>query len=167
MEDIWKKTGRAIEEENVPKAMTLIEKGKKLTKNRLKALRIADNEGWDTALAYLSDDLASCSEEEKRMKKARRVVHTNRVRSGFVVLFTKTVEKQGQKSAIIRQKDCAIITIGEQNPIVQSRLISAGVRTRRTVGAAVDKDICRNSAHTMLNGREGRKVLQYVDTVID
>ena len=77
VEDIWKKTGRAIEEENVPTAMNLIEKVRKLTKNRLKALRIVDKEEWDTALAYLSDDLAPCS-EEKRLKKARSVVHTNR-----------------------------------------------------------------------------------------
>ena len=49
----------------MPKAMNLIEKDKKLTKSHLKALRIANKEVWDTALAYLSDDLASCSEEEK------------------------------------------------------------------------------------------------------
>ena len=80
VEDMWKKTGKAIEEENVPKAMNLIEKGKKLTKNRLKALRIADKEGWDTSLAYLSDDLTSCSEENS-LKKARCVVQTNREKS--------------------------------------------------------------------------------------
>ena len=69
---MWKKTERAIHEDQVEIAKRIVELGKNLTKIRLKVLRIADKDGWDNALAYLSDELASGSEDEKRLKKARR-----------------------------------------------------------------------------------------------
>ena len=75
---IWKKTERAITEGQLEKASGLCQQGKKLTTKRLKVLRIADMDGWDTALAYLSDELASGSEDEKRLRKARRIAQTNR-----------------------------------------------------------------------------------------
>ena len=58
---IWKKTERAITEGQLEKASGLCQQGKKLTTKRLKVLRIADKDGWDTALAYISDELASGS----------------------------------------------------------------------------------------------------------
>ena len=39
-------------------------------KKRIKVIKLADKKGWDTAEAYMSDDLASDSEDEKRIKKA-------------------------------------------------------------------------------------------------
>ena len=44
----------------------------KITKKRMKCIKLADNEGWDTALAFLSDDLASDDEEAKKLKTARK-----------------------------------------------------------------------------------------------
>ena len=79
VQDIWKKTERAVDEQETQKAKSLLEKGKKIISNRMKALKIADKEGWDVALAYLSDELVSDDEQEKRLKKARRDTESKRV----------------------------------------------------------------------------------------
>ena len=50
--DIWKKTDRAIEEGQITKAKEYIQEDKTLTNKRIEVLRIADRDGWDTALAY-------------------------------------------------------------------------------------------------------------------
>ena len=76
--DIWKKTDRAIDEGQLTKSKEYIKAGKNLTNKRMEVLRIADREGWDTALAYLSDDLVADPESEKRLKKARRTAQASR-----------------------------------------------------------------------------------------
>ena len=38
----------------------------------MEVLRIADKEGWDVALAYVSEDLVQGPDKEKKLKKARR-----------------------------------------------------------------------------------------------
>ena len=76
--DLWERTDRALQENNPEKARGYAQQGKTLTKKRLKLLRIADTDGWDTALAYVSDDLASNSDDEKRLKAARRAAQTKR-----------------------------------------------------------------------------------------
>ena len=76
--DTFKKTARAIADNDRPKANGLIEKGKTLSKERIEALRVADKEGWDVALAYLNEDLVSGAEKEKKLKTARKEATTAR-----------------------------------------------------------------------------------------
>ena len=45
----------------------------------MEALRIADKEGWDIALAYLSEELVTGTDKEKRLKKARKETVGSRV----------------------------------------------------------------------------------------
>ena len=97
VQDIWRKTERAIDERQTPKAKTLLEKGKKIINNRMKALKIADKEGWDVALAYLSDELASDDEQEKRLKKARRDTDSKRATSGKRVMRNPDYGKRDTK----------------------------------------------------------------------
>ena len=72
IDDIWRKTERAVEEKDKTKTKELLKKGRDLLENRMQALIIADKEGWDVALAYVSDPLVRTAEQEKRLKKARR-----------------------------------------------------------------------------------------------
>ena len=78
VEAVWKRAGRAVEDNNKTKAADLIEKGKRLTRKRMKCFRLADKEGWDVALAFLSDDMASDDDEAKRLKTARKETKAKR-----------------------------------------------------------------------------------------
>ena len=78
IDDLWERTERAVQENNQEKAKGYAQQGKTLTRKHLKLLRIADKDGWDTALAYVSDDLASNSDDEKHLKAARRAAQTKR-----------------------------------------------------------------------------------------
>ena len=71
--DIFEKSDTMIERNKLKEAQNLIEKGKRLCYDRIKLIRIADRDGWATAMAYQSDDLASDSEDEKRIQKANRI----------------------------------------------------------------------------------------------
>ena len=51
------------------KAKTAIEAGKKLIKRRIKLIRLADREDWATVREYVSDDLASDSDDDKHIAK--------------------------------------------------------------------------------------------------
>ena len=51
VETLWKRARRAVEENNRTKAAEAIEKGKKLTRKRMKCFKMADREGWDVPLA--------------------------------------------------------------------------------------------------------------------
>ena len=57
---------------NDAKAKETFEQGKILIQKRLKFIRIADRDDWITVQEYLSDDLASDSEDEKQLNKATR-----------------------------------------------------------------------------------------------
>ena len=48
--------------------------GKDLTRKRQKLIRIADKsaDGWKVVEEYMSDELASASEDEKRLKRAKK-----------------------------------------------------------------------------------------------
>ena len=70
--DLWEKTERAIKSGQIPKAMEIVEKGKRLSRDRLKVFRFADRDGWDSAMLYLSDDLADDEKDERRMKKSKK-----------------------------------------------------------------------------------------------
>ena len=62
----------AIEREQYEVALAEVEKGIKKTNKRMKVIKVADRSkyGWETAMAYMSDDLASDSEDEKKLKRA-------------------------------------------------------------------------------------------------
>ena len=64
----------AIEKENIAKAKENISAGKQLLNKQQKYIRIADREeyGWEVVRHYISDDLASNSEDEKAISRARR-----------------------------------------------------------------------------------------------
>lgn len=47
-----------------------LEEGKKKLLKRIKLIRIADRNGWSTVQEYISDDLASDSDDEKCLQKA-------------------------------------------------------------------------------------------------
>ena len=61
-----------LAEKNVENAKELLAEGKKLVAKRIKLIRLADRENWETVNEYLSDDLASDSADEKMINKAIR-----------------------------------------------------------------------------------------------
>ena len=54
--------------------------GKKIILKQQKLIRIANREGngWEVVKCYLSDDLASDSEDEKQLSRARREAAANK-----------------------------------------------------------------------------------------
>ena len=58
----------------------LVKQGKKLIRKRQKLIKIADRnkDGWQVVEEYESDDLASGSDDEKRLKKAKDAVSRKR-----------------------------------------------------------------------------------------
>ena len=61
---------KAISRNEMEQAKESIEKGRKLVKKRIKLIRIADREDWETVREYVSDDLASGTDDEKDIAKA-------------------------------------------------------------------------------------------------
>ena len=53
-------------------AKIALENGKNLIRKRMKLIKLADREDWATVAEYMSDDMASDSEDEKRINRARR-----------------------------------------------------------------------------------------------
>ena len=71
--ELWENmedTERAMERNDSVKSKTLLEQGKKLIKKRIKLIKIADREDWGTVKEYVSDDLASDTDDEKTLAKA-------------------------------------------------------------------------------------------------
>ena len=58
----------------------LANEGKELIRKRQKLIRIADEsaDGWKVVDEYVSDELASGSEDEKRLKKAKEAASRKR-----------------------------------------------------------------------------------------
>ena len=65
---------KALENKQLKVAKTTMEEGKTFIHKQQKLIRITDREenGWEVVEHYLSDDLASDSEEEKAIAKARK-----------------------------------------------------------------------------------------------
>jgi len=53
-----------------------LNEGKKLLRKRMKLIKLADRENWVTVKAYVSDDMASDSEDEKRINRAIRTANS-------------------------------------------------------------------------------------------
>ena len=76
-EDIIEKVDEAIEKigkKNLDAAKDSLEQGKKLLLKQQKYVKMADREvnGWEVVRHYASDDLASDSDDEKAINRARR-----------------------------------------------------------------------------------------------
>ena len=65
---------KAIDREDLSTAKTAMEEGKKILTKQQKLICLADREdnGWTVVKHYLSDDLASDTDDEKAISKARR-----------------------------------------------------------------------------------------------
>ena len=70
--EIFEKAENSLKKQKFDEVANLLNKGKELCFSRMKILLIADRDGWATANAYQSDDLASDEEDEKRIQKAIR-----------------------------------------------------------------------------------------------
>ena len=62
----------------------LVKEGKDIIRKRQKLIQIADQnvDGWKVVDEYISDDLASNSEDEKRLKKAKNAASRKRRQAG-------------------------------------------------------------------------------------
>ena len=76
--DKFEDARKALERNDVEKAKVIIDEGKNLVKKRAKLIKIADRDGWDTVREYMSDDLASNSEDEKAIAKAKKRAAMNK-----------------------------------------------------------------------------------------
>ena len=76
--DLWRKTHRAVAENRLDRIGEFAKKGKEICHKRLKVLRLADKKGWHTALEYMSDDLADDEPDRKRMRKAEKAASSNK-----------------------------------------------------------------------------------------
>ena len=74
IKDSIEKALKAIEKREYEPAKVALEAGKKVVDKQQKLIRIADREenGWEVVKHYLSDELASNSEDEKAINKARK-----------------------------------------------------------------------------------------------
>ena len=58
--------------------VSLLKEGMAKINERNKILTVTDCYGWETAQAYLADPIASDSEDEKKLKKARKEAKANK-----------------------------------------------------------------------------------------
>ena len=70
----------AIEKGQIERSQERLKEGKALLLKQQKLIRIADREedGWEVVKCYLSDDLASDSDDEKQLSKARKEAASNK-----------------------------------------------------------------------------------------
>ena len=70
----------AIEKVKIERCQEKLAEGKKIILKQQKLSKIADREegGWEVVKCYLSDDLASDSEDEKQLSRARREAAANK-----------------------------------------------------------------------------------------
>ena len=69
---VLKKLKDALEADTSEERSSLLEEGIELIKQRNKLLVISDKYGWETGVAYLLDPIAEDSDDERRIKKARK-----------------------------------------------------------------------------------------------
>ena len=75
------------------KAKRAIEEGIELTEKRIKVIKLADRSefGWSTVSEYLSDKLASNSEDEKRIFRSDRRAERRSKQAGLSVFHCRFV----------------------------------------------------------------------------
>ena len=86
IEKMWKPTERFVKALEVDRdqadlkkgAVDFIEKGKKLTRDRMKVIRYADRDGWQAALHFVGDNIADTEAEAKRMRKSKKETEKDR-----------------------------------------------------------------------------------------
>ena len=66
---------KQIESKEYQVAKEELQEGKKLIKKRIKLIHLADREDWSLVNEYMSDNMASDSEDEKRINRARRAAN--------------------------------------------------------------------------------------------
>ena len=69
---VLKKLKDALEVDTSEDRSSLLEEGIELIKQRNKLLVISDKYGWETGVAYMLDPIAEDSDDERRIKKARK-----------------------------------------------------------------------------------------------
>lgn len=81
--DLIKSADDSVKEEDTNGARQSLKKAKKELEKRIKLIRLADKSehGWATVNEYLSDELASDSEDEKRMRRAESQAAAKRKRN--------------------------------------------------------------------------------------
>ena len=67
---------KRIDSKDYQAAKEELQEGKKLIKKRIKLIRLADREDWSLVNEYMSDNMASNSEDEKRINRARRAANS-------------------------------------------------------------------------------------------
>ena len=75
---IYNKLEQAVEESDEAERVSLFKEGMAKINKQNKILTVTDFYGWETAQAYLADPIASDSEDEKKLKKARKKVKANK-----------------------------------------------------------------------------------------
>ena len=84
--------------DNKEEATAQINEAIKLLNKRLKLIKIADKSdyGWQTVIEYMSDEVASGSEDERRIRRAESVVEKKRkkAQSGTTAKKTKFLEDE-------------------------------------------------------------------------
>ena len=66
--------------EDWTKTEGFIQQGKTLSEDRMEVLRIADKEGWDVALKFVSEDLVQGPDRKTQLQIARRYAQESRGR---------------------------------------------------------------------------------------
>ena len=74
--DAVEETERTVLDKDWEKANAHIDNGKKILLNRCKLIKLADRESWSTVKEYLKDDLASDSDDERKINKAIKSAET-------------------------------------------------------------------------------------------
>ena len=94
----------AIEKGHIDRCQERLKEGKALILKQQKLIRIADREedGWEVVKCYLSDDLASDSEDERQLNKARREAASNKKKREANKL--KDRKKKFRNASLFRRK---------------------------------------------------------------
>ena len=96
------------EASNASRVHELVADAKQLIKRRQKFIRIADKskDGWAVVDEYESDDLASDSADEKRLKKAKNAVEKKRKSSKATASEPKRFKSSFGDNQLFRGKAC-------------------------------------------------------------
>ena len=85
MKGVMEEALKAIEGNDLEKAKSKLEDGKRFIASRIKLIKMADREedGWDVVKFYKADDLADNSDDEKNISKAKRLAAVAKKKKNF------------------------------------------------------------------------------------